>query len=92
MNNPINYIPQNGCYVCLEGLGHGNKFITTFQISDDPTKSAEGEIWYKILGYAPTHEQALRIIYPTKQDQDRALVDYVTETLCKMYLSGAIEI
>jgi len=71
-------------YVALEGIQHGNRFLTSYIPGDDPTKSATGEIWYRILGYANTHAEAIRIIYPTQADQDKALRDYMYETLRKM--------
>ena len=55
--------PVNGCYVCLEGIKHRNRFMTIWNSEFDCTKSAKGETWYKIIGYADTRASALDIIY-----------------------------
>jgi hypothetical protein len=49
-------------YVVLRGLKHDNVFFTANTPGSDPTKSAEGEIWYEILGYADTIEEAQALI------------------------------
>ena len=52
-------------FVVLEGIEHGNRFYTR----NDPGEPEEekvlskiGEVWYKILGYASTGDEALAII------------------------------
>lgn len=85
MNTPIIGTPKDGCYVCLEGIQHGNRFMTTFRFKDgDPTKSAKGETWYRVLGYADTHEEAMKILYPVPGSADRALHDYFMKSMLKM--------
>lgn len=44
-------------YVILEGLEHGNKFFS-LNTEEDPTLSAKGEVWYKVIGYAETVAEA----------------------------------
>ncbi len=50
-------------YVILEGIEHGNRFFSTYTEGEDPTKSAEGETWYKILGYADSVGEAQIKLY-----------------------------
>jgi len=77
-------LPKNGGYVALEGIKHGSRFLTTYRDGDDPTKSGKGETWYRVLGYADTYEEAIRIIYPTKADETAALYDYMVKTMMKI--------
>lgn len=70
---------KNSKFVCLEGIKRKNKFYTTNTPGEDPTKSAEGEVWYKVLGYANTSEEAQKILYPTKLDEELAVSNYITE-------------
>ena len=68
-------------FVCLEGLEFRNKFITSFKSGDaDPTLSAKGERWYRIIGYAETIWQAQAILYGTKE-ADR--VEFENATLVR---------
>jgi hypothetical protein len=53
---------KNSKFIVLEGLEHGNVFYT----NNDPNKpesekvkSAHGDVWYKIVGYADTSKEAL---------------------------------
>lgn len=64
-------------YVCLEGIEHGNRFYSLHTEGTDPTRSASGEIWYRILGYANTDEEAQRIIYPRPGMAAAAIVAYM---------------
>ena len=73
---------ENAEYVCLEGLKHGNRFYSNNEPEIDPTLSAEGELWYRVLGYADSSDEALSIIasaprVPTQRDEinHRAYVD-----------------
>lgn len=50
-------------YVLLEGLEFFNRFFSPYNPKDDPTKSATGETWYKILGFADTVEEAQMKLY-----------------------------
>jgi len=43
-------------FVILQGIEHGNVFYSTN--SEHPELSAKGEVWYKILDYADTDEEA----------------------------------
>lgn len=49
-------------YIVLEGIKIRNRFYTTNTPDTDHTKSAEGDEWYKIIGYANTGDEARRII------------------------------
>lgn len=85
MNTTIVGTPKDGCYICLEGIKHGNRFMTLFKFSEgDYTKSAKGETWYRILGYADTHEDAMKILHPFPGDRERSLHDYIIKTTLQM--------
>ena len=45
-------------FVILEGLKERNRFYTT-NGNEDPTRGNTGEVWYKILGYVDTPEEAV---------------------------------
>lgn len=77
------YAPVPGCYVCLKGIKHGNKFMTMWQPNYDYTRLHDGTLAYEIIGYATTHEAALRIIYPTQEEEDAALNDYIAKAYLK---------
>jgi hypothetical protein len=49
-------------FVVLEGIKLRNRFYTTNRPGSDPTKSASGEEWYRVLGYANTGDEARQII------------------------------
>lgn len=50
-------------YVLLEGIEHGNRFFSLYTEGEDPTLSANGEVWYVILGYAGSVEEAQMKLY-----------------------------
>jgi hypothetical protein len=50
-------------FVLLEGIRLGNQFFTGYAKGEDPTTSAKGEKWYKVLGYASTVEEAQTKLY-----------------------------
>lgn len=50
-------------FVLLEGIKHGNRFISSYTPGEDPTKSAAGETWYRVLGYASSVEEAQRKLF-----------------------------
>lgn len=77
-------------FVVLEGIEHGNRFYSTNVPGEDPTKSAKGETWYHVLGYADTAEEAQAILFPNPGDADKALHDYMVKTMLKM--SDAISV
>lgn len=68
---------SNKKFVVLEGLKHGNRFYSTNTPGEDPTKSAKGETWYKVIGYADTVEEAERILYPNPGDDLIAIARYL---------------
>jgi hypothetical protein len=49
-------------FVLLEGVtadNFGQRFFSTYRDPhDDPRKSADGQIWYRIIGYTDTAKQA----------------------------------
>ena len=49
-------------FVVLEGVEHGNRFFTTNRRGEDPTKSATGETWYRVIGYASSVNDAQQIL------------------------------
>ncbi len=48
-------------FVILEGIKDHNRFFS--MNVGDTTRSENGDIWYNILGYAETVEEAQRILY-----------------------------
>ena len=62
-------------YVVLESLEHGTRFYTTNPSDDDPTLSATGEKWYRVIGYADTGDQARRVIMEMHLE-DFEIIDY----------------
>jgi len=50
-------------FVILEGLRLGNQFFSCYTHGEDPTKSNNGETWYKVLGYASTVKDAQEKLY-----------------------------
>lgn len=75
---------ENSKYIALEGIEHGNRFYTSNDPNKDQTKSFKGELWYRVLGYADSSEEARRILYPTKADEEFALLKHNLEMVMKM--------
>lgn len=53
-------------FVLLKGVTSkniGDRFFSSFKKGDEPTKSATGETWYEVLGYADTVEEAQMKLY-----------------------------
>lgn len=50
-------------FVILEGIEHGNRFFSSYDENHDHTKSATGELWYRIIGYADTVAEAQTQLY-----------------------------
>lgn len=70
----IDATPENAKFVLLQttpevsektwwGEPIIQKFFSCFTLGNDPTKSAEGETWYQIIGYAQTVEEAQTKLY-----------------------------
>ncbi len=51
----------NAEFVVLEGLRHRNVFWTTHKQNTDPTRTADGTVAYRILGYTLTQQEAVAI-------------------------------
>lgn len=83
--------PVAGCYICLEGIEQCNRFMCLWVEGQDFTKIHTGEVAYRILGYATTHETALRILYPTKAEEDAAYMNYMIKTFMEARKNGLIE-
>lgn len=49
-------------FVILKGIECGNIFFSSNTPGADNTKSASGETWYNVLGYADTVDEAQRKI------------------------------
>jgi hypothetical protein len=54
--------PKNN-FVLLQSIKTNDRFFTSYKEGDEPTKSAGGEIWYTVLGYAETVEEAQKKLY-----------------------------
>lgn len=76
---------SNKKFVVLEGIKNGNRFYSTNVPGEDQTKSATGETWYRVLGYADTSEEAQAILWPNPGDKEKALLDHMRNTLLKMH-------
>ncbi len=86
MNNVNNQSDQSHKqFVILEGVQHGNRFYSRHTPGEDPTKSAKGETWYRILGYADTSEEAQAILFPNPGDAEKAIARYMVKTTLQMY-------
>ena len=57
--------PKTAKYVSLEGIEMGNRFWSGNDPDRDQTKLANGEVAYRILGYADTPEDAIEITQGT---------------------------
>jgi hypothetical protein len=60
---PISLTDDSKPFVCLEGIDRGNRFFTSNTKGIDPTKSAKGETWYKVLAYCDESKEAQSVIY-----------------------------
>jgi hypothetical protein len=75
--------------VVLEGIELGNRFITTRgNEARDPRLSAKGEVWYRVIGYAETQEEAEMLLYPTLRESRKAEARWLADFARKM--AGAI--
>ena len=54
--------PKTAKFVCLEGIEMRNRFWSVNNPDEDQTKLFDGEVAYKILGYADTPEDAIAIV------------------------------
>lgn len=69
-------------YVALEGLKEGNKFYTGYTEGTDHTRLASGELAYRVLGYADTDKEALKLLgYGIDPEYDRrTMTSYLFKT------------
>ena len=64
-------------FVVLRGREYNNTFYTMNH--EHPELLAGGSVGCDILGYADTDEDARKIIYPTKEDETLAIVNYLRD-------------
>lgn len=50
-------------FILLEGIKHRNRFFTSNAPDKDQTRGNTGEVWYRVLGYADTAEEAQTKLY-----------------------------
>ena len=77
-------------YICLQSVNSYHKHYS--HCSKEESKMSVGEIikhseevQYRILGFADTDEEARRILYPTVQDEQIAIANYIHEVAQKLY-------
>ena len=77
---------QNAEYICLESSDHKSKFYTMNNKSKTEYEATlcQGKPEYHILGYANTEEEARRILYPTVEEEAKAIHDYILDIVEKM--------
>lgn len=63
LNMPFSQTDSTKPYILLKGIERSNKFITSNIQGEDHTRSAEGELWYEIIGYADTIPEAQQHLY-----------------------------
>lgn len=49
-------------YVVLRGREFHNVFYSSNTLGEDPRFSVEGELWYDVIGFCDTHEEAYCLI------------------------------
>jgi len=47
--------------VALRGIKHGNRFWSCHN-GNDPCYSGKGELWYEVIGFADTSEEAISLV------------------------------
>lgn len=52
-------------FVLLQGIKEYNRFFTP-NTGEDPTKGENGEVWYRIIGYADSVEEAQNKLYGSR--------------------------
>lgn len=82
--------PKDGGYICLEGIKQGNRFMTTYHDDGHDYTQSIHVTSYKILGYADTHEAAMKILYPNEGDKEVALLNYMVKI--RLQMDGIIPI
>lgn len=77
-------------YICLQSLDKTSKFYSKCneeesKMSVDEIIKHSEEVQYRILGFADTDYEARRILYPTVQDEEIAIANYINEVVKKLY-------
>jgi hypothetical protein len=77
-------------YICLQSINGNSKFYSN--CNEEESKMRVGEIikhsekvQYRILGFADNDYEARRILYPTVQDEEIAIANYIHEMAQKLY-------
>lgn len=77
-------------YICLQSVDGSSKFYSN--CNEEESKMSVGdilkyseEVQYRILGFTDTDEEARRILYPTVQDEQIAIANYIHEVAQKLY-------
>lgn len=77
-------------YICLQSLDKTSKFYS--KCNEEESKMRVGEIikhsekvQYRILGFANTDYEARRILYPTVNDEQIAIANYIHEMAQRLY-------
>ena len=76
-------------YICLESSDGANRhyssnFDKVLSKVDEMIHYPSG-ISYKILGYADSSEEAVRILYPTVEEEKVAIANYIHGIAMKIY-------
>ena len=72
--------------VAVEGIKEGNKFFSTMEEGEDPTKLADGTVAYKVLGIYDDTDEGVRAAqracgHGISREQD---IKIMSDYLCKM--------
>jgi len=76
-------------YICLQSLDKTSKFYS--KCNEEESKMKVGDklvfpnVQYRILGFADNDYEARRILYPTVQDEEIAIANYIHEMAQKLY-------
>jgi hypothetical protein len=71
-------------FAVYKGLEHGNRFISSYnntKTEDENCRSAEGELWYEIVGWAKTIEEAQEICFGVYEDSLDFAANYLETKL-----------
>jgi hypothetical protein len=63
-------------FVLLEGIKHGNRFITSNTPGEDVTKLRDGTVAYRVLGYAKTIEDAQANLFDSPAQKTLAYMNW----------------
>lgn len=77
-------------YICLQSVNSHHKHYSNCNEEESKMRVGEiikhsEEVQYRILGFADTDYEARRILYPTVQDEEIAIANYIHEVVKKLY-------